>query len=238
MFSESIRNNLLLNLVSEWKLDGNANDSWGNNNGTEVDIIYKAEEDCISEGCAYFNGSSSYIYTNSNTDLSFGDSVIDTPFTLSVWVNMERRDGFTILNKNNVYRWTNNNYHRIYLYDETTSVSIARNTIELSSYINKWTYLIATYNGNGAIDGIEFYINGVKQTSYDSNTSGTYSAMHNINSPLIIGNDSTYGYIDELQIYNSTLPESQIKQNYLLGLNNLYAKGLINEIEYNNLSKK
>jgi prepilin-type N-terminal cleavage/methylation domain-containing protein len=34
VFSNSLRNALMLNLAAEYRLDGNANDSWGSNNGT------------------------------------------------------------------------------------------------------------------------------------------------------------------------------------------------------------
>jgi prepilin-type N-terminal cleavage/methylation domain-containing protein len=67
MFSESIRNNLLLNLVSEWKLDGNANDSWGSNNGTPTSVSYEAEANCVSGQCASFGGSTSYILGNASS---------------------------------------------------------------------------------------------------------------------------------------------------------------------------
>jgi len=58
MFSESIRNNLLLNLVSEWKLDETSGttfyDTWGSNNGTNNGAGF--ETDCISGGCVSFDG--------------------------------------------------------------------------------------------------------------------------------------------------------------------------------------
>jgi prepilin-type N-terminal cleavage/methylation domain-containing protein len=57
VFSNSLRNSLMLNLISEWKLDGNANDSWsGGNNGTwygseegtNTSANYRPSDECVS----------------------------------------------------------------------------------------------------------------------------------------------------------------------------------------------
>jgi prepilin-type N-terminal cleavage/methylation domain-containing protein len=94
VFSNSLRNSLMLNLVSEWKFDGvtteraatNADviDSWGSvNNGTipaspAIPTI-KPESDCVSGSCLSFDGGD-YV---SHPTISFADL---TPYTYLTWV--------------------------------------------------------------------------------------------------------------------------------------------------------
>jgi len=79
------------------------------------------------------------------------------------------------------------------------------------------------------------------------NSSNDVNALINTNRPIILGayirSDNTYGYnysgkIDEVQIYDAAILGAQIQQNYLAGINNLYIKELISEIEYNQRMKE
>ena len=70
-FSNSLRNSLLMNLVSEWKLDEGTGsttlDSWGSNTGTlGTSTIGDAAEptwttDCVSGKCLSFDGTDDYV---------------------------------------------------------------------------------------------------------------------------------------------------------------------------------
>ena len=51
---------------------------------------------------------------------------------------------------------------------------------------------------------------------------------------LSTGRDTYYGgVIDEFRIYNAAIPISQIRENYLAGLNKLLANNGITQTEYN-----
>jgi len=257
MFSESIRNNLLLNLVSEWKLDNGSGtialDSWGNNSGTLIsftdtsagygdthDSGWKNSSECISKTCLKFNGNNGYISTNHK---------FNTPnyITTNFWINCSFET---------FYRWildggqhiTNGSYGIVspqssnsiqYRYSNgTTSAASAVATNILQNYFNTWVNItIVTDYINNTVD---FYRNGVKFGNTQSMTTPIKptTTFTNIGSY----NSTSYKYkgsIDEVQIYDAAISGAQIKQNYLAGLNNLYAKGLISETEYNNnLSKK
>jgi hypothetical protein len=41
------------------------------------------------------------------------------------------------------------------------------------------------------------------------------------------------GYLDDIRIYNTVLSSSQIKRNYIAGLNKLLASEKISKIDYN-----
>jgi len=246
IFNNSVRDSLGANLVSEWKFDETNNpssnytpDTWSSNHARLGDGSTSStfptllqSSDCVSNSCFSYNGASSYLYVASSSDLSFGNSVTDTPFTISAWVNVGIVSGFTIVYKTNEYFWTNNNSLRFYLYDGDTYNSIYKNTINLTQYLNKWTHLVVVYNGDHTANGISFYINGEKTSYGTAETAGTYTAMHATGGELRIGNTTTNGKIDDLRIYNSDLKEANIKQLYYAGLHSLFAKNIINKQQY------
>jgi hypothetical protein len=232
MFSESIRNNLLLNLVSEWKLDGDATDSWGNNNGINNGAVFIADESqCVSEGCASFSGDNNYISVAKNSTLDFSNQ-----FTISWWWNKTTYDSVQIhfLKGDD---WEDFNYYIYYslgffhlsvMNTESIPYSITYANTPISEKFNFYTF-----SNDGS--HIKFYINGEEVDSSDSGSMlKTFPEKY-----LLIGTHNPgylypiRGKLDEIQIYNAAISETAIKQNYLSGLNNLYAKGLITELEYN-----
>jgi prepilin-type N-terminal cleavage/methylation domain-containing protein len=226
MFSESIRNNLLLNLVSEWKLDGNANDSWGSNNGNPANMSYESEDNCISGQCGIFNGSSSIVNCGNNNSLNISSSV-----TISAWAK------FNILNRHQsiVSRGSttgNDNFNFNLEADGRVRFWINNTTYAYFQSITdtNWHYMVAVWNGVQNI----IYLDGVVGVPTDWSP-----ILSTSNANVLIGywnNDTSWalnGLIDEIEIYNAAISETAIKQNYLSGLNNLLAFGNISEIEYN-----
>jgi prepilin-type N-terminal cleavage/methylation domain-containing protein len=249
MFSESIRNNLLLNLVSEWKLDGDTTDSWGSNNGTWYGAggtitseTYLSESECVSGQCMDFDGTDDYINCGINTELD-----LLKKFSISIWFNPDSGGTTTfraLLRKalSNTQGWGVTFYdsdnHIIFWVSDGTALNYELYT---SSVVDsKWNYLTIVKDNYGSDNGeLYFYINGKEEISHNNIIDHV-----ECDNPFKIGwtgdgwNKFFNGKIDEIQIYNTAISETAIKQNYLSGLNNLYAKGLISEIEYNQLSEK
>ncbi|MFA6252513.1 MAG: LamG domain-containing protein [Candidatus Paceibacterota bacterium] len=248
VFNNSVRDSLGANLVSEWKFDEVNNpsanytpDTWSSNHARLGDgstsstfPILLQSSDCASNSCFSYNGASNYLRVASSNELSFGNSITDTPFTISTWVNIGTVSGFVIIYKENEFFWTNNNSLRFYLYDQDTYNAIYRSAINLTPYLNKWTHLVMVYNGDQTANGISFYINGEKTSYGTAETAGTYTAMHATGGELRIGNTTTNGKIDDTRIYNTDLKASSIKQLYFAGLYSLLAKNLITKQQYSN----
>jgi len=122
------------------------------------------------------------------------------------------------------------------------SDAITDNTILLRD--GKWHNVLAERNNNFIkiyIDGK--YINQKNTTTiFDVNTnlSANIGAMYFTTDSVF--NQFFNGSIDDVRIYNAALSSSQIRQNYIAGLNLLLGKGLISGEEYNlrieNLSSK
>ena len=85
-FSNTVQQELLLNLVSEWTFDeGSAQDSWGNNDGTVYGAIHqnKASRNCVYGGCYSFDGTDDYI-SSTNGKLIPNQTI----YTITGWINI------------------------------------------------------------------------------------------------------------------------------------------------------
>jgi hypothetical protein len=231
MFSESIRNNLLLNLVGEWKLDGNTTDSWGNNNGNNNGgTLITDESQCVSGGCISFDGSNDFIAILNNSTIDFGTGDISISFFVKVDSNSLVS---SIMDKGGdigrfwvvYYESTDTIWTNCYFGTGKDFWLEGNNAVS-----GKWHHVVATFDK----DGFEkLYIDGVLDNQIDI-SSAALDSWNSTNNLLFSSGTYNFfkGFIDEIQLYNATLPETAIKQNYLSGLNNLYAKGLITELEY------
>ena len=233
-FSSTVQNELLSNLVSEWTFDepqeGNiTKDSWGNNHGTVNGAQYKDKttRECFLRGCYMFDGVDDYIEVTGMSLLG------NTSITMSFWAKAIANalgDDVLVVYGNNgtagecagLYYNASINYVRFTgwsnaLYDYSTS---------FVKDFNVWHHWIITYNGSQVL----IYRDGMA----DSN--GLQSKTLNFTSgKLLLGGNSVSRFnslIDDVRIYNSALSSSQIKQNYIAGLNSMLANGNISKKEF------
>jgi len=239
MFSESIRNNLLLNLVSEWKLDGDANDSWGDNDGTPTDVTYLSGNSCINGQCGSFNGSSSYIRIPDSAEFNVGSYV-----SVFTWVKgglsnngiFAQYDFGTAQSSWYIRRVLNT--LKVYISDNgTTSIGHRKIYYTGDIFDDDWHFIGFTFNAGV----LKIYIDGT-EADVTKEEDDAITSIYNSTADVTIGcnldSDSPHdfftGSIDEAQIYNAVVSGAQIKENYLSGLDSLYSKGLISFDEYNN----
>jgi len=233
-FSNTVQNELLGDLVSEWTFNspavsGKTEDSWGNNNGTLVGANglpqIQTKENCVYGTCYLFDGVDDYIDCGNNS-LNITNTI-----TVSVWFKLnETSRRQAILSKHDYQvggyeiRIDNNNLLFIWNYIPTQKgITYAGGLSTL-----KWYYVVAMLDGVYA----SLYLDGnlVKQ-SLDA----TYPATTTLN--LQIGKGVrdgifTNGSIDDVRIYKAALSTSQIKQEYIAGLNSLLANNSISKEEY------
>ena len=171
-----------------------------------------------------FNGTDQYINVGDSDNFSFGNGATDSPFSISVWVNMDDATRFRIVNKyniNNPKEWLfavgGDDTLRLNLYDNSNQNYIGRkSTSTLTSYQGQWIHVACTYDGSSSVNGIKLYLNG-SRLGETNNTSGGYVAMENTTQPVSIGwqgNDYANGKIDELAIFNTALSACDIKGIY------------------------
>jgi prepilin-type N-terminal cleavage/methylation domain-containing protein len=234
-FSSSLKNSLMMNLVSEWKLDGNANDSWGTNNGTLVGAthlpVLKTGSECISGSCYQFDGTEDCINCGNDSSVNLVSSA-----TMEAWVKFISLDGWGAIlakgcNGTDGYRfYISQSSHKINL-ESRDSLGNLNSISSLNAIIDtgRWYFLAGTLNsgGNGYV-----MVNGEKGA-----VTGTPYNIGITANTLRIGScgggQFLNGLIDEVRIYNAAIPASQIQENYYAGLNRLFVASELNKAEYN-----
>ena len=232
-FSNTVQEELLLNLVSEWTFDeDNAapttiKDVWGNNDGAvSGDPQVLVGESCVSVKCLDFDGLGDLV--NLGPALKYG---IDENFTLGVWIYpREQKDYLTILDRG----WSNPGSFDLYI--GVNSIRLAtKNTLSNrvdATYttqieLNSWHYVVASYDSTASSQKVKLYFDGVLRAW------PTQSGSLNYDTVLNLGN-SFNGLMDNVGIYSAAFSSSQIKQNYIAGLNSMLANGNISKQEYDN----
>ncbi|MGI6340745.1 MAG: LamG-like jellyroll fold domain-containing protein [Minisyncoccales bacterium] len=236
VFEESVQNNLAINMVSRWPLDDNgsiAKDLWGGNDGTLYNNpTWKGNNECVSGGCLSFNGTDNYIGLQNAVSFTYND------FTISWWMKRTKSryecifaskinnssgqiEVDRILNTIRFESYTNN----IFQYNEMTT------NLNLSD--GRWhNFVIASSPTEFALysDGIKTYT-----TSPNTDTKNQvfgWIGVQQLQVTYIYGDYFT-GLIDDIKMYNAALSSSQIKQNYIAGLNSMLSNGNISKEDYN-----
>ncbi|MDD3170380.1 MAG: LamG domain-containing protein [Candidatus Pacebacteria bacterium] len=239
-FASSLRNSLLMNLVSEWKLDDasgtSVKDSWGTNAGTwngaggggYTSPSWRTASECVSRGCLAFDGTDDYINIPNAPSLNFTNAI-----TMSLWfktdINQSSRGiltkGYPGINDYDAMLYVTGGMLQFYIKDsDGNSDNVSYN---VSYHNNQWKYLVGFFNG----DWLYLYLNGIVVASKDSLRTNIRSSSN----PTTIGYGWSFyfnGLIDESHMYNQAISTSQVQQNYYIGLNNLLKNESISQEEY------
>jgi prepilin-type N-terminal cleavage/methylation domain-containing protein len=244
VFSNSLRNALMLNLISEWKFDRNdnqvTNDSWsGENNCTlgstaniDVNDPIWTNTNCVSEGCFYFDGSEERYLNCGNKEVLKSLTRASQDSTWSAWIKTSSPG--VIIGKYSPFQFrVTNGKAAAYIYNGTSQIIGSPWTGNADINDNKWHYIVFVVDRD---DNFYVYVDGnLDGSPYDISshfaenwveTATLYVGVRNPGSSMFIG------YIDDIRIYNTVVPVSQIKENYYIGLNSLLANGNINNTEY------
>ena len=199
------------NLVGWWKLDGDALDSSGENDGEVLGgAILTTDRFNVADNAYYFDGVNDYI--DVGTDASLG---IRTDLTIALWVKTSDSGAYKQLVSKNVgtigsYLFSISSLKpNVYLSGVSSWIS-SSNTIQSG----EWTHVAFTYDGSQ----ITHYKNGVENGIFTG-----YSGLINSdpNSDVWIGARSdafgTYnfnGAMDEIRIYDKALSATEITEIY------------------------
>ncbi|MDD5696618.1 MAG: LamG domain-containing protein [Candidatus Pacebacteria bacterium] len=237
-FANSLKNALLINLVSEWKFDELATatngatiaDTWsGGNNGTlstgDANDKLRTGASCVSGKCLEFDGTNDYVNCGAGTNLD-----ITGALAISVWVYPKTNSAFggiVIKGGDDKFQLVarNDGYFEIYV-ENSSGTGQALSTVPIT--VNAWQHLAAIFNPTAQY--LYLYKNGA-----ETKVSCTIGSLRSNSTDFYIGRYSVYyfnGLVDEVRIYNAAVSASQIQQDYFLGLNNLFRVGEIAESEY------
>jgi prepilin-type N-terminal cleavage/methylation domain-containing protein len=253
-FANSLRNSLLINLVSEWKFDVINNpsvdqtpDSWNTNAGTLKENLWSSACDsthcpqlttsnCVSNSCLYFDGSNDCINIPYNNNLNPREGSI----TVSSWVRVISLPS----NWGEIFYGgaTGGGYGYGYmlqssgnLYYEIYGTTGGRQVfyIPINLSLNKWTNIVMVFDASN--NNLRLYSNGYK---YDDRTLAEPGDVANIGNPFKIGsyhNGTQYflnAYFDEMAVFTGAMPASKVKEQYYLGINSLLIGNSISMDEF------
>jgi prepilin-type N-terminal cleavage/methylation domain-containing protein len=250
VFSNSIRNSLMGNRVSEWRFDetsGTATaDTAGINTGALANFNFDSTSSgwrigssCVSGGCLQFDGV--------NDSVSFGAPAILNPglgsWTVGGWVFAEDYTypksrfpiGGYLSSGSNWYidASYNSNGTVIGFSDGTNRVTGSLNCdagYRPNDTKNKWTHIYVIFD---RVAGKAYeYVNGVKQSNTVDISSVTGSVTNPYDYISGVAGWMLDGFVDDVCVYNAALTASRVKENYLAGLDRLLAKGQITQQDY------
>ena len=252
VFSNSLRNSLMGNLISEWKFDqvnvpaaNQTPDSWsGGNTGTlngsggSQNLPQLVTSGCPSGNCLSFDGTDDYVDCVNNTNLQ-----LTTSFSISAWVKYNLLSGaFNSIVDKGKTEWTSpyngygigamgspNNVFRFNVSDADTNVDYVVSTSSVNQ--GTWYHICGTFN-NGEM---KLYVNGKNEKEkISSSVLNVNATINNLNIGKYSNTAGHYvnGYIDDVRIFNAAIPTSQIQQTYFAGLNKLFTKSQITQSDY------
>jgi prepilin-type N-terminal cleavage/methylation domain-containing protein len=220
-FASSVHHALGIDAVGIWKFEETASPSldtsgYGNHGTWSGGVTSKTAQECnLGFGrCLEFNGSSTQMDAGSNINM------YPARFTFAFWVNTYDLLALRALAGHAIqatvpYTIRIDTTGALVFYMRKADNNVVGGPFpDTKVRANTWQHIV--YTGNGTT--IRAYVNGVLSTfthSYD----GTVKTDNREN--LLIGRDrTTYfkGLIDEVAIYSTALPTSQIQKLYAEGL--------------------
>ncbi len=210
-------------LIAHWTADGNTLDASGNGNDGTADngLSYGAG---IAGQAFSFDGVDDYVRVEDNSMLEVNN------YTISAWVNVARQPPPTmmILQKGTADGTLNRNgYFLDYRAAGATQLSQAhvdasngfqQNSVNASLNVGEWNHVVSTYDGSA----MRLFLNGTQIGSFATTTGPDYVGDRQ---DLTIGiqeaNPANFppdglfnafsGLIDDIQIYDYALGQSQVE---------------------------
>lgn len=249
VFSNSLRNSLMLNLISEWKLDDASGastvDAWsGGNSGILSGFAdttagygdthtsgWMSSSNCIAGTCLKLDGLDDYIDLGSNANLRF-----TTAMAYELWVKPAAISGSQdFVAKQGCYDIELKTNGKIIMALTTNEAWHFTQESNTALTANSWYHVVGQYDS--LTNTAKIYINGVMDKAdlttstgkIQSNVANVYLAYYNSSFPNRYG-----GIIDQVRAYDSPVPALKVKENYYAGLNSLLINGSISKEEYLN----
>ena len=202
-------------LISWWKGNGDANDSYGSNNGTLMNGATFAPG---KVGQAFsFDGTNQYVVTPDSPSLD-----LSSQFTLQAWINpLSVPHDAAIISKvggaggNNGYQFGISPSLVPGCQFNASGEPWSANAVNGGTTpLNVWSHIACTYDN----DNLRVYVNGVL---VGSSTIGPKNVVNSSSTLRISGDDNDHVYftgrIDEPQIYNRALSAAEIAAIYYAG---------------------
>jgi prepilin-type N-terminal cleavage/methylation domain-containing protein len=257
IFSNSLRNALMMNLISEWRFDelttavqgSTIQDVWSGGNtltlSTNSDGLDKLQSgnSCVSGKCLSFDGTDDYAYV-SGSDATTSNLAITGAITLSAWVKFTALGtDLGIIGRGQMfqssadygYYFRKSSDNRLqFVIHSTSAYAVVIAPLASAITNNNWHLITGTWNGTTDTGALKLYMDGalVNSTTSSFTVMGQPAYQFRIG---VNGGSTLYpfnGSIDDVRVYNAAIPTSQIEEQYYAGLNGLLASGSVSSDEY------
>ena len=171
-----------------------------NHDATYVDASDWTTSDQLHKGFVWsldFDGTDDYLSLGDHADFTFGNSLVDVPFSVGGWVEVVGGTDYQQIIGKWDTEWflglNSTEKINIWLKDESVAKYIHRDSDSIISA--GWHFIVATYDGTGgatAMNGVTIYVDGVSVASTAFNDVG-YVAMEDTATALTIGAAVTGG---------------------------------------------
>ncbi len=212
-------------LVASWQFESNFNDYTGNHNANLFGTVTNNTSGKVGNQ-ADFQGSTDYLRVADSGDFSFTDGVNDTPFSVSLWFNLDTynaAEGVWFINKRvGTLEWQLIYFGSLKLNLFSQGAGANGLSIEFTTSLNlgQWYHLTITYDGSETKEGLKMYLD---KTSVGTQIeTGTYVKMINGTSDVYLGtrsfnvtNGELDGKLDEVKVYkNRELTQDEVTEMY------------------------
>lgn len=203
--------------VAYYPLDGDADDAWGDNDGSIVgDVSWS--DDAVRGQAGEFDGSQDGISIPDSDSLSVTDG-----FTFSLWVKVE-----ALGSENYRFIWKKDTY-TLWCDEDPIEVRCefqdpdgdwrgidqdGGEPLMFEEYENEWVHLVGTYDG----DVIRLYKNGALWTETDEIGRSVRQSSESVELMFReLNNNHVEGNLDDVRIYDYALEPWEVFQLYLWG---------------------
>jgi len=149
-----------------------------------------------NSNCGTLDGIDDYVDFGDSDLLSFGDGVIDSPFSFIAKIKVDNFTSNNPIFEKSIDNITDPEYSLIIDTSGLVVISLFNTVTNTGNNIRKktvssintdvWYIIAATYDGSNLSSGINIYIDGILQEFTDT-SSGTYISMNNRSGPLKMG---------------------------------------------------
>ena len=219
---------LFTNLISQWLVNGNGLDSIGSHDMSSVSPSGYTTDAHLGSHALIYDGINDQSVIPNHPDFSFGNGVIDSPFSVFQWVEMTDATRFRAFNKaasNSALEYnfstTGGDALAVTLYDLRVANNLQRITTgTLTAFQGSYILIGFTYDGSGLATGLKLYVNHQLMATTDT-SAGSYTAMHPISVALKIGGhfSGTFakGLIDSTCIWSRALSDGGVAEGNTVG---------------------
>ena len=202
---------LKTDIVAYWKMQGNSDDDVGSNDGADTSISYGTSYGKIDQGALFSNSSGSLMKISNSGQFDFDGEA----FSISFWIkptNWDTGKSYTLIDFEDA-GWGG----WLLRHERTLTYLSGNNDQQLSDgkpTTGVWTHVVFTSNGT---NGKMYYNGSLNYTQNSLTYNGNSTSDYGLGCNTGDNNQSYYGSMDEVGIWDRELTSAEITTLYNSG---------------------